>query len=288
MKKLFLSISAILFVPLFINAGCNDPVACNYNESDSDAEDCIYEGFTLSVQGSLFDSEIGWVLLDSNGNIIDEGIPYFNGSPTTRTYCLADSCYQFVMTDDFGDGWNNGTAIFSSYDGSQVYYTALGPELAGPDTITISIGTTSCTVLGCVDPGACNFNEEANQDDGLQCEYITCSGCTDPNFCEYDPEATIPDFAQCISIIGCSDVLSCLYDPLATCGDQDILCEQSQNDNCSNAIDLGILTEESYSITIDNFNTCDDQETLYGETNGNWWKFTTPDFVGDLTMNFFL
>ena len=47
-------------------------------------------------------------------------------------------------------------------------------------------------ILGCTDDLACNFNENADQDDG-SCEYETCLGCTDSTANNYDEDALIDD-----------------------------------------------------------------------------------------------
>ena len=292
MKKTFMKLTSALMVAVMalmsanVQAGCNDPSACNYNAADTDALDCVFEGFTLTVGGSIFDAELGWELLGPDSVQIDLGIAYVDGAPTIRTYCLPDTCYHLVMTDAFGDGWDNGTAVFTSYDGLTTYYTATGPaDGVGPDTIQVSVGTTGCTVLGCIDPGACNFDAAANQDDGLQCEYTSCAGCTDPAFCEYDPAATISDFAQCLTTIGCFDPLSCLFDPSAGCGDQLVLCAQAVNDTCANATDLGPLGAGVTTIAgATNEGTCFDELTFNGETGGVWWTFTTPATAGDMIV----
>ena len=47
-------------------------------------------------------------------------------------------------------------------------------------------------ILGCTDASACNFNENADEDDG-SCEYETCLGCTDSTANNYDEDALIDD-----------------------------------------------------------------------------------------------
>lgn len=47
-------------------------------------------------------------------------------------------------------------------------------------------------VLGCTDELACNFNDNADEDDG-SCEYESCLGCTDPLAENYDLDAIIDD-----------------------------------------------------------------------------------------------
>jgi hypothetical protein len=43
-----------------------------------------------------------------------------------------------------------------------------------------------------MDVASCNFNAEANVDDG-SCEYVSCAGCTDPLAINYNPTATLAD-----------------------------------------------------------------------------------------------
>ena len=45
-------------------------------------------------------------------------------------------------------------------------------------------------IYGCTDPGACNFNPDANSDDG-SCEYNY--GCLDSSACNFDPNACLED-----------------------------------------------------------------------------------------------
>ena len=46
-------------------------------------------------------------------------------------------------------------------------------------------------ILGCTDMGACNYDQDATDDDG-SCEYESCSGCMDMSADNYDMDATIP------------------------------------------------------------------------------------------------
>ena len=68
-------------------------------------------------------------------------------------------------------------------------------------------------ILGCTDPVSCNFNPEAEEDDGSCLPYDSNSGCMDSVACNYDSSAV------------CDDA-SCIYPPfnLANCDDGEVTC----------------------------------------------------------------
>ena len=51
--------------------------------------------------------------------------------------------------------------------------------------------------VGCTYPDACNYNMNAEEDDG-SCEYDNCVGCLDTNACNYNSESLIEDNTTCI------------------------------------------------------------------------------------------
>ena len=72
--------------------------------------------------------------------------------------------------------------------------------------------------VGCTNANACNYDAEANTDNG-SCEYSSCLGCTDNGASNFDPEASI-DNGQCTyDVFGCTLLIACNYDPAATVND---------------------------------------------------------------------
>ena len=61
-----------------------------------------------------------------------------------------------------------------------------------------------CVTEGCAITGACNFDPEADINDG-SCEFTSCLGCTDEAACNYDPEAVYLDLS-CIYFVDCNGV----------------------------------------------------------------------------------
>jgi hypothetical protein len=166
--------------------GCTDPEAINYNPlATADDGSCIYTSncelneVTVIINTEAWGSEIGWYILGADSAAeVASGSGYGNNGSYTSTWCLADGCYFFDMTDSYGDGWNGGTY--------EVWINGVNLILSGTlqwgyyGSMSFGINTTGCEsvlpVYGCTDPEALNYNPAANTDDGT-CEYST--DCTD-------------------------------------------------------------------------------------------------------------
>ena len=152
----------------------------------------------------------------------------------------------YSFTWDFGDGTvveDNGSFVQHTYTSGGIWdvtliavenSTGCTDELYNAEFIW-SIGD-GCP-QGCTDPNACNYDPEAECDDGTCLEFDACGecggsgtlGCMDPTACNYDPEADCDDdlclwFDACgdcggNGVAGCMDPTYCNYNPLATCED---------------------------------------------------------------------
>ena len=121
---------------------------------------------------------------------------------------------------------------------------------------------------GCTNADACNYNAEANVDDG-SCDFDSCVGCLSPTACNYDPDATVagecvfPELGydcdgECLEdtdgdgvcdlfeVAGCTDPEACNYDPEAT----------DDNGSCFTALD-GYDCEGNCLSDQDNDGICD-------------------------------
>ena len=76
------------------------------------------------------------------------------------------------MIDSFGDGWNGNILDISDASGSLGSFTVpAGTSNTGQLAVELLL---LCTVLGCTDSGADNYDPNANTDDG-SCTY-SCAG----------------------------------------------------------------------------------------------------------------
>ena len=126
--------------------------------------------------------EVSWFIQDASGENVASG-----GAPYSGEVCLENDCYILVLMDSGGDGWNNNVLVIGDqfFTGPSLNYTY--------DNFCVEDQEGGDIVCGCTDPSACNYNVEANENDG-SCEYLVnefgeCdeggSFCIDPNACNY-------------------------------------------------------------------------------------------------------
>lgn len=159
-------------------AGCTDPTALNYNalanEDDGSCQyplNCTDNLVTIQIVTSNWGSEVGWSLVDAAGVEVASGSGYSSWGWYTEYACVADGCYQLILTDSWGDGWNGAYYMISTggayYEGSMYY---------GSNAIDMIAVNSECGVLpGCTDVEAINYDPQASFDDG-SCMYNSGSG----------------------------------------------------------------------------------------------------------------
>ena len=168
--------------------GCLDEQSLNYNpEANTSDDSCIeiVEGCT-----SLFAFNY-----DSIANVDD-------GSCEAVVYgCMDDSAWNYNF-------------LANSADESCLYFGCMDSLADNYDPIAnVELeGACFTTVLGCTDPEAFNYNEEANTED-FSCIPVVF-GCMDSTAFNYDPIANTE--GDCLEIIeGCMDVTAFNYDMFA-------------------------------------------------------------------------
>tara|TARA_Y100001954_G_scaffold239399_1_gene313669 strand:+ start:1308 stop:3029 length:1722 start_codon:yes stop_codon:yes gene_type:complete len=108
------------------------------------------------------------------------------------------------------------------------------------------------TILGCIDPLACNYNSNANSDDN-SCIYAndicdTCSGETDGTGTVVDNDLDNDGVCDDDEVLGCTDAEACNYNILAT--DEDDSCIYPSetyldcNGDCLSDLDLDGICDE--------------------------------------------
>lgn len=150
--------------------GCQDMMACNYDETATDAGDCVYADGNCEI----CDGNGGVEVQDADGDGICDGDEVAGCTD-------AEACnYNMEATDDDG-----------SCEYPEEFYDCNG------DCVNDTDGDGVCDELeisGCTDPEAYNYNEEATDDDG-SCAYCDLTIVVD----QVEPDMA-PGFAGEIAV----------------------------------------------------------------------------------------
>jgi hypothetical protein len=153
--------------------GCTDPLAMNFNMYASvDDGSCYYEQscdgtlINIYIETQTWGSEVNWSLVSEDGAIVASGSGYSSWGSYNSSVCLPNGCYQFVMNDTWGDGWNGAYYILygeNTYSEGSLLYGSTATDFVG-------VGVACGDIAGCTDSSAMNFNPAATYDDG-SCMY---------------------------------------------------------------------------------------------------------------------
>ena len=236
--------------------GCADLAACNYDEAATEDDgSCDYSTCAGCTNPGACNP-------DPNATINDGSCDYASCIGCTDP----EAC--------------NYSPTATMEDGSCVYPLDLynDPTLGCDNTcLSDQDGDGICDQdepRGCMDPLACNYDEDAEFNDG-SCEYVTCQGCTDPEACNTNAGATIDD-GSCSYPEEFNG--SALYDCYGVCledADGDGVCDALEADGCT----------DSAACNYDPSATEDDGGCTYPELHydcfGNCLEDTDGDGVCD-------
>ncbi len=236
--------------------GCTSSTACNYDANATiDDGSCVSgspQTFTMTLLTDNYASETSWSLVDASGATVMSGSGYSNNTSYTITEELCSGCFTLTINDSFGDGiccgFGNGSYSFT-VDGNVV---ASGGSFATSDVTNFC--TTPSVIEGCTDPTACNYDPNAEVDNGSCAEIDACGVCGGPG-----------EVLEC----GCTDIpagdCDCngtQLDALGVCGgncladeDGDGICDDV--DDCVGQLDaLGVCNGDC-AFDVDGDGICD-------------------------------
>tara|TARA_B110000967_G_scaffold206888_1_gene254781 strand:+ start:321 stop:1589 length:1269 start_codon:yes stop_codon:yes gene_type:complete len=194
-------------------------------------------------------------LVDENGELVNQEAIAVWGDDTT--------------TPDTDGAITGETIVLKIIDGSNLFNlntSAINFTGNGLSVLMNAIQNFECTgiVMGCNDSDACNFNVEANENDG-SCEYplefYNCNG-------ECNTDSDGDGICNELEILGCVEPMACNYNPLATDVSEDCLYPEPYR-NCD-----GDCTND-----LDDDGICDEEE-IEGCTNYFACNYT-PDATDD-------
>ena len=121
--------------------------------SDNDDDSWSFSpGGGTQIQFNLvldqYGSETTWEFEDSNGNLVESGGPYSDGTEgmsIEESFCLPDGCYTFTIFDEFGDGicceWGFGLYSIENVDTGEAL--AIGGEFGSTEVVEFCLGGTN-------------------------------------------------------------------------------------------------------------------------------------------------
>ncbi len=238
--------------------GCTDEAACNYNAgANSDDGSCIYEASEyVDCDGVCFNDEDGDGVCDEEevAGCTDAAACNYDADAT-----YDDGSCEFLISDSY------------DCDGNCLLDTD-GDGVCNQDEI-----------LGCTDAVACNYNNQASEEDG-SCFYAESGYDCDGNCLnDTDGDGVCDEF----EIAGCTDPTACNYD--AANSEEDGSCDFcSCGDPVTNytmtveehAVD-GIAGTTTYRFYIDMENPTDFLSAMYGTSVDPMVLSTENGFYND-------
>jgi hypothetical protein len=235
-------------------------------------------------------TEFSWVSqFESGGNLdIDDSIggAWFMLDPTSASNANPDVDQRILIAQLTTDGIPSGVVQ------AQMFNHGLQSDVS---KITLSFNGTSGTSsssCGCTDPVACNYDENATEDDGSCvfpdmyyscdgncltdsdgdsiCDELEIAGCTDMMACNYNADATDSD-TSC-------EYAEMYYDCDGNCladADNDGVCDSLEVEGCTDAVAC------NYNVdATDNDGSCEYAE-IYYDCDGNCLADADGDGVCD-------
>lgn len=190
-----------------VASGCNDALACNYDEAATSDVDCLYDDGTFDLSQGLWvnaaaalDPDVDCAIQPAEGVLVQ--VNNTAGSPVT------------LVVDAGLQDWVDGLV-------AQGLLTALEATLAVSAFNNAVFSFCGETVSG--DAGLISITSTWNGEAwsiaelGFNLAPVTSmmDGCPDPTATNYDPCAN-PDPATCTYESGCNDMAACNYDETAT------------------------------------------------------------------------
>ena len=290
-------------------AGCTDNTACNYDFSATDSDNtlCTYQStYYYDADGDGLGDDSAVTPVTVCPSAVPEGFVSNND----------DTCPNDAENDADGDGICESDEIAGCQDATACNYNSSATD--SDDSCVFATGCETCSgetdgtgtvvdndsdddgvcdadeIAGCQDATACNYNENATDDDdscvfATGCE--TCSGETDGTGTVVDNDSDDDGVCDADEIAGCQDANACNYNASATDDDGscvllDGICETCSEDGLSvvdnDADDDGVCDADEvagctdntacnydFSATDSDNSLCTYQSTYYYDEDGD-------------------
>tara|TARA_Y100000994_G_scaffold249358_1_gene260575 strand:+ start:26198 stop:30388 length:4191 start_codon:yes stop_codon:yes gene_type:complete len=323
---------------MYYAVGCTDELACNYDENvieddgscfypisnnyDCDGNCIVNVDCNSECGGDAIEDECGICDNDMTNDCIQDCLGVWGGDALIDECGICDNDITNDCTQDCLGVWGGDALIDEcgicdndmTNDCTQDCFGVWGGDAIIDDCGVCNGDNSSCIIEGCMDEFACNYNYDADEDDG-SCYYAqdnfdcegnciinvdcagvcggnavlddcgicngdnsTCTGCTEELACNYDPTAIINsgdcEYAEEGLCIGCTEELACNYSINAVISDSS--CEY---ESCAGCTDSYACNYDS-TATIDNNSICEYPDEYY-DCNNNCLNDLDSDEICD-------
>jgi len=126
------------------------------------AQLCLQPLHTAEITTGTWAEEVTWEVTTLDGELAAGPFgPYEDGTTYTHELCLEPGCYNVLMMDSFGDGWQGAELSIFDVSGTLVNSYSMEAALSSA-TEALGIGGD----CGCTQPGSVGYNPSASWDDG--------------------------------------------------------------------------------------------------------------------------
>lgn len=135
---------------------------------------CNGNGVTLTIVLDNYPEETSWIIRNSGGSTVAAGGTYgsqADGSTVIEVACLPDGCYDFIISDSYGDGicCSYGSGSYTLTDDSDGSTLASGGNFGSSETTNFCVG-------GGTGP-TCTDGIQNGQETGVDCGGPDCPAC---------------------------------------------------------------------------------------------------------------
>lgn len=135
---------------------------------------CNGSGVTLTIVLDNYPEETSWIIRNSGGSTVASGGTYGSqpdGSTVVEVACLSEGCYDFIISDSYGDGicCSYGSGSYTLTDDSDGSTLASGGSFGSSETTNFCVG-------GGTGP-TCSDGIQNGQETGVDCGGPDCAPC---------------------------------------------------------------------------------------------------------------
>ncbi len=136
------------------------------NDSKSNSFNVVLNGesIDLIIVTDNYGSETTWTIVDGDGNTVSSGGPYGNNTTYSEIICLSEGCYDFTISDSYGDGicceFGTGSYQIDNLVSGQNYVT--GGEFGTSETTNFCINPMCSTDLNLTGNASTSLHNASN------------------------------------------------------------------------------------------------------------------------------